>query len=499
MSGSISFSQIPPNIRIPLVSVEFDNTQAGVNQQNQVSLLIGQTITAQPAAPVLIASPQQAESLFGTGSILARMAVQYIANDSFGTLWCLPLADDPGAVAATGSISITGTASAAGSLALYIGGQNVPVAVNAGDTAATIAANVVTALDAVPTLPVSAAAAAGVVTLTALNKGTLGNFIDTELNYFGLANNEQTPAGITVAVTPIAGGATDPSLTGVAAILGDTPYDFICSPYTGAAATTALTAMMNNTAGRWSPERLIYGHVWSAAVGTEAALETLGASLNDPHLTIFGYEGGPTPPWEWAAAHIGAIAPASRADPARPNQTLQVTGVLPPLAANRMTKTQWQTLLSGGIAVSSYGQGGTVAVLRSVTTYQVNQFGQPDQSYLDAEMLYTLMAITRQLTAAITQKYPRSKLADNGTPFAAGQAVVTPNILQAEIVAQYADMELNGLVEDASAMAAATIVQRDATDPNRVDVLWAPFLIGGLRVVALKNQFRLVSALTAIQ
>jgi phage tail sheath gpL-like len=32
MSGQVSFTYIPPNLRIPLFSVEFDNSQAGANQ-----------------------------------------------------------------------------------------------------------------------------------------------------------------------------------------------------------------------------------------------------------------------------------------------------------------------------------------------------------------------------------------------------------------------------------------------------------------------------------
>ncbi len=71
---------------------------------------------------------------------------------------------------------------------------------------------------------------------------------------------------------------------------------------------------------------------------------------------------------------------------------------------------------------------------------------------------------------------------------------MTPSIYKAEIIAQYRQMEFDGLVEDADAMAKATIVERNARDPSRLDVLWAPYLVSGLRIVALLNQFRLLSA-----
>ena len=100
----------------------------------------------------------------------------------------------------------------------------------------------------------------------------------------------------------------------------------------------------------------------------------------------------------------------------------------------------------------------TAEVLRAVTTYQLNGFGQPDQSYLDVETLYTLMAVTRQLAAEITEKFARSKLAQDGTVYGPGQPIVTPKIIKAFLVAAYAGMELQGLVQDTAAFSAATLM-----------------------------------------
>ncbi len=38
---SISFSTIPPGLKIPLFYAEFDNSQAGANQPNQRALILG--------------------------------------------------------------------------------------------------------------------------------------------------------------------------------------------------------------------------------------------------------------------------------------------------------------------------------------------------------------------------------------------------------------------------------------------------------------------------
>ena len=60
---------------------------------------------------------------------------------------------------------------------------------------------------------------------------------------------------------------------------------------------------------------------------------TFGSTLNDPHLSVLGTYGSPTPDYVWAAAFAGAVAPPIKADPARPLQTIPIAGVLAPPGA----------------------------------------------------------------------------------------------------------------------------------------------------------------------
>ncbi|MNT86118.1 Phage tail sheath protein [compost metagenome] len=68
---------------------------------------------------------------------------------------------------------------------------------------------------------------------------------------------------------------------------------------------------------------------------------------------------------------------------------------------------------------------------------------------------------------------------------------MTPNVIRGELLAEYAAMEDEGLVENAKAFAANLIVERSATDPNRLNVLLPPDLVNQLRVFAVLAQFRL--------
>jgi phage tail sheath gpL-like len=128
---AVSFNYIPAGngVRVPLFYAEMDNSQAGYFTQSLRSLLIGQKLAAGSAVanvPYLVTSESQAIALFGAGSMLERMLDMYRLSDPTGELWCMAVADAGGGVAATGTITVTGPATAAGTINLYIAGQRVP-------------------------------------------------------------------------------------------------------------------------------------------------------------------------------------------------------------------------------------------------------------------------------------------------------------------------------------------------------------------------------------
>lgn len=496
--GAISFNYIPANVRVPLFYAEIDNTQAGYFTQNKRALLIGQKLAAGTAVantPYLVSTTDQAMTLFGRGSMLARMHALYRLQDSFGEVWCIPVADAGAGVAATGTITVAGPATSAGTINLYIAGQRVQVAVGASDAAAAIATAISVAINAALDLPVTSSVAGSVVTLTCRWKGLTGNDIAISDSFRGQAGGESLPSGITLTYTGsgyLTAGTTNPTLTGaVITAIGDDEYDYVIHPYTDSTSLDAFALEYNDSVGRWSWARQVYGHCYTALRGTLSALTTAGALRNDPHHTIAGIDADcPNPVWEYAAAYGGANALGLNVDVARPTQTLPLNGIIAPRAGKRFLLTERQSLLNYGIA-TSFTSSGVVRIERAITTYQKNAWNQADPSYLDSETLHTLTEITRRLRNVITQKYPRHKLADDGTRFGAGQAVVTPSVIRGELLAAYYDMEEQGLVENAKLFAKYLIVERNATNPNRLDVLLPPDLVNQLRIFALLNQFRL--------
>ena len=493
---SISFNDIP-DFRTFGQYIEFDNSRAvqGTPAQPNVSLVIGQGLaagTVAEATPTLIPSGDAAESYWGIGSMIAAQARAFKKANPYTELWGISLDDAGGGVKATTTITFASTTTAAGEIVLYIGGTRVSLAVATGTAHTAIS----TALDAAirahadyARMPVVTTEAAGVVTLTAQNAGVAGNGLDVRLNY---NQGEFLPPGITGVVAAGATGATDPTLATALTAMGDVQYHTICIPYTDATSLTAIEAEMLS---RWGPMEQKEGHVFSAAVGTQGTLTSLGNTRNSQFLTIVecGGAGGnsPTPLWSVAAIAAGIRSYQWSIDPARPMQTLPMTGMLPPAEADRFTRTERNTLLTDGIATTYVDAGGVVRIERLITTYQTNALSAVDPSYLDVTTLGTLSYLRYAVRTRISLKYPRHKLASDGTLFDPGQAVVTPLAIKGDLLGLFREWERAGLVENFDQFKEDLIVERNAGDANRLDMRMSPDLMNQFRGLAGQIQFLL--------
>lgn len=484
---SISFNEIPLNIRVPYVYTEYDATRAnqGPGIQPFKALMMGQRLTAGTVAaltPTRVTSVAQAKKFFGAGSSLHRMAIAWFKENTFTELWMVGFNDPTGAFA-TGTITFTGPATESGTVSLYIAGTRVQVGVTNTDTATTIAASAVAAINENTDLPVTAANTAGVVTLTSKEKGFLGNMVPLSANYY---EGEALPAGVGAAFVAMSGGTGAVDLTTLWAVLGDEHYNVMVTPWNDAA---TLAALSDETEDRAGPLRQIETVAFGAKDDTHSNLGTFGNARNDKFLSIIGVYKSPTPSYEIAASYAAVGAYYLAIDQARPLQTLELSHVLAPAQADRFTQQENNLLLYDGIATIYFDAQGNTRLQRTITTYQENALGADDPAYLDIETLFTLSYIRWSVRTRILLKFPRHKLADDGTRFGSGQAVVTPKVMKAELVSLFEEWENLALVEGADQFQKDLIVIRNASDPNRLDIRLPPNLVNQLRVTALQIQF----------
>ncbi|RTY53639.1 phage tail protein [Pantoea sp. YU22] len=497
---SVSFNNIPGNIRVPLFYAEMDNSAANTAQASGASLMIAQALpdsVIERDKVLIISSADQVKKLAGRGSPLARMVARYRKIDPYGELYIIAPKDDATLKKAEGSIALAGKATEAGAIYLYVGSDRVQVVVSVNDTPVEVGQAMADKINANADLPVTAVYAAATesqpaqVIVTAKWGGVTGNNIPLSLNYYGATSGEETPEGINVTITAMKGGVGDVVIDGAVAAMGDNEFDYIGLPFSDASALSIISAEMNDDTGRWSWSRQLYGHVYTVRYGSLSDLVAFGDSKNEQHITVCGYEQATQSPLdEVVAARLARQAVYLRIDPARPTQTGEITGILPAPVGSRFSLTEFQSLLTHGIATASVTNG-VLQIQRDITTYKKNKFGVEDNSYLDSETLHTSAYVLRRLKSVITSKYPRHKLASDGTRFGAGQAIVTPAVLKGEICSEYRQLELAGIVENFALFKQHLIVERNANDPTRVDVLFPPDYVNQLRVFALLNQFRL--------
>src|SRR5215510_3948192 len=106
----VSFNQIIPNWKVPGVSVELDPSLAGTPVNPKFGVIAGYRLsTGTIAANTLVAVGTQtdADTMFGRGSMLARMFKAWFALNKSTPLYALTL-DAPGAgVQASGTITVS--------------------------------------------------------------------------------------------------------------------------------------------------------------------------------------------------------------------------------------------------------------------------------------------------------------------------------------------------------------------------------------------------------
>lgn len=177
-------------------------------------LLVGTVPTAAGAATgVLVQNINsltlaQKRTLLGTGELFGRVQRWLAANNGNSPLDVIPVKENGAGTAATAVILLAGTATAAGTLVVSAVDEfqcTVTVQIAIGDTAAVVATALNTALGAIVDAPFTSGVATATVTLTADEKGTVGN-------YYGM-KVALNAAGLTQTLTGWTGGATDPVLT----------------------------------------------------------------------------------------------------------------------------------------------------------------------------------------------------------------------------------------------------------------------------------------------
>lgn len=483
---------VDTSIMVPWTGVDFDNSRALPGSPNVPIqlLLIGQKTssgTGTAAALTRVFDADEVGVLAGKGSISHRQAIKAFSENKTVPTYVIMLDDAATSAAATQLFGITGTATENGEIDFYCNGERFAIGVVAGDTAASLAALIVSTINEDETLPFTVsyqAAPTNTLTFTAKNKGIAAGDMDIRLNY---NEGEKVPAGITLTVSTFTAGTVDPDIQDAIDVIGNAWFQVICSHMNDA---TNLDAIETFLAAQDGSLIMRDGFYYFCRKDTRSGQITFATNANRNSRFVIMIDGKnrPAATFEQSAAVAAVTAVEVNKDPGKPLHRVTVTSIKPVAEGDRYEMTERNQLAQSGIMTLTDDNG--VQTEATVTMYLRNSSGAADKSYQYQNTGYILQRL-RYSWRNWMSKYDRARLADNADTIEPGITVLTPDGVEAESVAWFLTEQRKGMVENAKTFKANIRAVRPSDNVNRINLLTSPNLMNQLIVMSHTIQFEL--------
>ncbi len=366
LTNLISLNYLVPTVKH---QVEPDRRVRGLSGMPRRLLLIGQASGDIALNKVCtVTTEKNAITALGEGSQLMGMWRGAYRNAAPGLpIDVIALETPSTAKAAIFAVDVVANTVQAGACRLYIGGELVRIGVAKDASAAAIAGDLRTAVNANDSLPMVASGTSAEIILTCKTPGAAGNSIDVRTSYY---DDDVLAQGLTLTVTSMnvgadipdlsqnpllanslslmTGGAGTPDLSPViVALQNKRPTEVVC-PYTDSASLAMLELEAER---RWNAEGATDFQVISAVRGTEGQLTAFAANRNSPMAHTIATRADMTSPWVTAAMAGAVIESVNNTDPAFPYANSQLVGYLPATDEDALVPDQQNNLLNAGLSV----------------------------------------------------------------------------------------------------------------------------------------------------
>lgn len=414
-------------------------------------------------------------ALSGSGSEAHRDGRRYWAVNKVTPTYFMFPAESAGA-AATGTATFTTTATSNATARFWCGDEFVDAPINNGDAVATVATAVAAAINAKTHWPITAAAVAGAVNVTAKQKGLRGNTIRISAQVFPAAGMTVTP----VAPTALTGGTTSDSWTStLAAIAGKRFYYIVCAA-DDAALLGAVLAQVNSQA---EPITGIRQRVFAGSSDTGANAITLATALNGARAELAWQQDSDLTPGE-LAANMAAIYSLYEASP-RPRLNYNNFGddaatagswrIKAPRKGTAPTRTQIMAALMNGVTPIGARTNGSAYLVKRITTRSLNG-STPDYRIRDAHKVTVCDFYADALAARGGAILTDAEIADDPVPGApvigAGSSakIISPRVMKAAVNKLTREYHDNAMVQNLDTILANTTVERSVSNRSRLGV-----------------------------
>lgn len=497
---AITFNLVPSTAAASAVYVEQEAvSRGGASPQIPHKILVmGQYnsgFSPTVNTPQLILNKADAWTRYGRGSLLSAMIEKALSKGGGSPVYALPLADDGSAVAATGTLAVSVTTALAGTLAVYVGGVRIPVAVTAGMTDTQIGDAIAAAVNAKLDLPVTAANVTGTVTFTVRWKGEAGNQIQLELNRL---DTDETPGGVTVVTTDIGdvvAGATNPVLTTALAAMGDTWFTELVNPYLDA---TSLTAIESAGVDRADPAVMKMFTHFVGYTDTIANFITALGSRNSEWTNYVPVPGSPTPAYMIAAATGAIFARYQQSTPGRPMKTLTIPDVI---AGNESMIPYNDTVVVAGGSWTINNEDDTVKIGDLCTTRTTEASGAETTDWRFTIIIPNLQyKIYAALNTFLASPFDRAVVLADGSGRGPTYGV-RPSTVKAYGIKLVDDWIERGLSTnrdlivngDGTGEYPGISAEINSVNPGRIDLLIPDIPSAGLRILAAKIDWAFIT------
>ena len=378
-----------------------------VEGQYVPNLALSEPITSDK--PVRVTGPRYIDEMFTAGSVLAeslKMVLATCSRNNVIDLWALPRQDNAAGVKAVYQMTITGPATSDGLIDIFLGEADYSVEaviVETGDVADTIAANIAAAI---PTnFPYAVTVASNVITFTAINAGTVGNYLTPIVNWKVVRG--RMPLGVSISTAQTIVGANDPAPLDYDIALGDCCWDVIALQTEDKTWQRGLRDYLRASWDCSKPQCFGHGYVYnSGSLGT-----ILAAGDNSAELSRMAICPGEVNfPWLLNASYAAASACSACTNPEKSIQG-RSNGVMRGIRRPQSCDLCWEwdelTQLQdeGFVTYTPLGLGQGLLtspyVINDVTNYLYDELNRPNLTYRDASSRRlakkTALAIAEQL------------------------------------------------------------------------------------------------------
>jgi phage tail sheath gpL-like len=397
----------PSDNYVPGVGGEFDFvTGVGVRPTSDRRMLIvgslRSTGTATAERLYAVEDELAADTLFGIGSevaigVRAALATCRSLNLSPPEIYGIAVTEPGAGVAASGTFTVTGPATASGEVLVRIAGRLVRCAVASGDAQNTIAANLEAAVDAAErALPVGASVATNVVTVTYRTKGTNGNDVKIEV-VNGKDGYPALPAGVAVAVSGanLASGAGVIDITASLDKAKNLDFWTIAISNNESTDVTDLDAHLDEM---WATMTDRYRFAFMAGISALATDQTIAAAANDHRIVKLSCAGARSLPIEFAAAAAALAVGREKPNANHCGTPLPLFG---PDLDSAYSPTEQNTAIKSGLSPLVPTPNGFVKLVRLVTT-KTTENSVTYRALMDFGVPFAMARIAREIDDAVT-------------------------------------------------------------------------------------------------